>query len=100
MTKTIIANGKKITISESKLQDTLESLSMLSDDKIDASDIPEISDDLWVKATIISPKNKKQMTIRLDDKVVKFFKSKGKGYQSKINSVLLSYVKHSEGRDN
>ena len=38
---------------------------------------------------------KKQLTIRLSPEVVDFFKSKGKGWQTKINDVLLEHV-HSQ----
>ena len=35
---------------------------------------------------------KKSTTIRLDSEVLDFFKSQGKGWQTKINDVLHNYV--------
>ena len=40
---------------------------------------------------------KKQLTIRLNQEVIEYFKLHGKGWQSKINEVLTDYVhSHSE----
>ena len=36
--------------------------------------------------------NKQQVTIRLDPQVVEHFKRAGRGWQSRINAVLRSYV--------
>ena len=35
---------------------------------------------------------KKQLTLRLDNDVIDFFKAQGPGYQTRINAVLRSYV--------
>ena len=35
---------------------------------------------------------KKQITLRIDEEVLDWFKSQGKGYQSRINDVLRDYV--------
>ena len=35
---------------------------------------------------------KEQLTLRLDPEVVDWFRSTGKGYQTRINAVLKSYV--------
>jgi uncharacterized protein (DUF4415 family) len=41
---------------------------------------------------------KLQLTLRLDAKVLDWFKAQGKGYQTRINAVLRSYVEaHREG---
>lgn len=39
-----------------------------------------------------SPPNKEKISIRLDQDVVAFFKEQGRGYQSRINAVLRSYM--------
>ena len=44
--------------------------------------------------TIGVPRPKKQMTLRLDAKVVEWFKARGKGYQTRMNAVLKGYVDH------
>ena len=38
-------------------------------------------------------KEKKQVTLRIDNDVLDFFKKMGKGYQTKINQVLREYKK-------
>ena len=35
---------------------------------------------------------KKQITLRIDEDVLAWFKSQGKGYQSKINDVLRNWM--------
>ena len=36
---------------------------------------------------------KKQITLRIDEDVLDWFKSGGRGYQGRINSVLRDYIK-------
>lgn len=64
----------------------------MTDDQIDYSDIPPLDDNFWKKAKLIVPKPKVKVTLRLDSEIFEWFKSKGKGYQTKINSVLKSYI--------
>ena len=40
------------------------------------------------------PRMKQAMSLRIDPDVVAFFKASGKGYQTRINAVLRSYVEH------
>ena len=46
--------------------------------------------------TVGLPEPKKQMTLRLDADVVRWFRSQGKGYQSLMNAVLRGYVEHEQ----
>jgi uncharacterized protein (DUF4415 family) len=46
----------------------------------------------WSNATIVHPRSKHAISIRLDKDIVDFFKSTGKGYQTRINAVLRYYV--------
>jgi uncharacterized protein (DUF4415 family) len=48
----------------------------------------------WSKAKIYYPKGKTPLSIRIDPDVLAFFKSAGRGYQTRINAVLRSYVEH------
>ncbi len=61
----------------------------MSDTKIDADILP---DGFWDKAQIIEPDGTEQITLRLPRRVVGHFKATGKGYQTRISSVLASYV--------
>tara|TARA_R110001606_G_scaffold359492_2_gene511358 strand:+ start:448 stop:675 length:228 start_codon:yes stop_codon:yes gene_type:complete len=49
-----------------------------------------------VDVELVEPISKTHVSIRLDSDIVDFFKSKGKGYQTRINQVLRSYVDHEE----
>jgi uncharacterized protein (DUF4415 family) len=46
----------------------------------------------WSKAEFIMPAAKSAISIRLDADVLAHFKAGGKGYQSRINAVLRSYM--------
>jgi uncharacterized protein (DUF4415 family) len=67
-------------------------LAKLTDDDIDYSDIAMSDDDFWNDAEVIFPSKKIHLSIRLDDDIVSWFKGFGRGYQTKINSVLRSYI--------
>ena len=70
----------------------IKNLSAMSDDEIDYSDIPPVIDlGGYVVGKFYRP-IKQPVTIRLDADVLAFFKSKGKGYQTVINTVLKRYV--------
>ncbi len=61
--------------------------------RINYSEIPATNEEFWANASIHLPKKKNAVTIRLETDIIDFFKAKGKGYQTKINAVLKSYVK-------
>jgi len=67
-------------------------LKNMRDEDIDFSDIPEITDEMWETAEIVRVP-KKGIYIKLDEDVLDFFKSQGKGYQTRINAVLKHFVK-------
>ena len=51
----------------------------------------------WSNAQIGFPPPKQQLTMRLDQDVVDWFKAQGRGYQTRINAVLRSYVEAHRG---
>lgn len=68
----------------------LEELAEMADEAIDTSDIPELTDDFWEKARasrLYRPR-KQQLTIKLDADVLAWLKSGGKGYQTRMNTIL------------
>jgi uncharacterized protein (DUF4415 family) len=72
---------------------TAKELAALPDSEIDFSDIPEATDEWFAKARVVYPhERKRQLTVRLDADVVDFFRAKGKGYQTRMNEVLRTYV--------
>ncbi len=54
-----------------------------------------IEDKLWQVAELLMPSNvtKKRITIRIDADVLEWLRKQGKGYQSKINSILRTFMK-------
>ncbi len=46
----------------------------------------------WSTASAELPKPKAVLNMRVDHDVLEFFRNEGKGYQTKINAVLRSYV--------
>jgi uncharacterized protein (DUF4415 family) len=55
----------------------------------DAYDTPP---GFWDDAVLVYPPRKKVVTLGLDDDVLAFFKRSGKGYQSRINAVLRTFM--------
>lgn len=52
---------------------------------------PQMSDEEWLRAQIRQPV-KKPVGLKLDDDILTWFKSQGRGYQTRINAVLRRYV--------
>lgn len=78
-----------MTISKQRLAEIVST----KDSDIDYSDIPELDDNFWKNAKLVMPDSKVPVSLRLDQKVLDWFKKEGKGYQSRINAVLASYVR-------
>ena len=64
----------------------------MSDSDIDLSEVPELTEDFFKNAKVIMPETKKAVSIRLDSDVLSFFKHEGRGYQTKINAILRTYM--------
>ena len=65
-------------------------LAAMPDSQIDYSDIPPLTDDFWKRAVrnpFYKP-TKQATTVRVDSDVLLWLKSKGKGYHTRINSIL------------
>jgi uncharacterized protein (DUF4415 family) len=67
--------------------------------KIDYSDIPPLDDKVVLsRASKAWPPAKKQLTIRLDADVLQWLKSRGRGYQTRINHILRAVMETKEPR--
>ncbi len=51
----------------------------------------------WSKATVVIPPAKAAISLRLDTDVLAWFKAQGRGYQTRINAVLRSYMEAQQG---
>jgi len=86
--------------SKKSIQSDLARIDALKDADIDYSEIPDLSalgEEFWFNAVVKRVEPKAQVTIRLDREVLDWFRSQGKGYQSRINAVLRAY-KEAQGR--
>jgi uncharacterized protein (DUF4415 family) len=63
----------------------------MRDEDIDTTDIPELDESFFANAIIRLPEPKASVTLRIDREVIDWFKSQGKGYQTRINAVLKAY---------
>jgi uncharacterized protein (DUF4415 family) len=73
-----------------KAKAQLEALRDMPDEDIDYSDIPPMSEELWknaIRNPFYKPK-KSSTTVRVDSDVLAWLRSKGKGYQTRINAIL------------
>lgn len=72
---------------------TIEELAALPDDQIDYSDIPELGADFWARAKVTPPRTKPNVSLRLPEEVVAFFKAENpRGYTARMAAVLAAYV--------
>ena len=71
-------------------------LEALRDEDIDLSDCPELTPEQFANAVVRvglkPPPRKQQITLRIDEDVLTWFRAQGRGYQSQINALLRAYV--------
>lgn len=78
-------------MSKESTKSDLARLDAIRDEDIDYSDIPELDESFFEKATVQWPSRKRQLTIRLDEDVLDWLKRQGRGYQTRINAILRAY---------
>lgn len=70
----------------------------MSDSEIDTSDIPALDADFFSNAQVRMPRPKELITLRLDHDILTWFRGFGRGYQTRINAVLRTYMEaHKKG---
>ena len=78
-------------------------INAMKDEDIDFSDIPEITPQMVARAVLrrnFKPlPRKKQLTLRVDGDVVDWYKKQGRGYQTRINTLLRAYMEEHVKRD-
>ena len=71
-------------------QQQLKAIAVIPDERIDTSDIPELTEEQLrraVRGQMYRP-IKKPVTMRLDTDVIQWLKQEGRGYQTKANALL------------
>lgn len=82
-----LKDARKMSVKE------LADFDAIEDKDIDTSDVPEYDSDFWKDVRPAMPNSKKAVTLHLDADVIEWFKKQGKGYQTRINNILRSYMK-------
>ncbi len=70
----------------------------MTDEEIDYSDIPPLSDEFFENAVMRVQAPQADNLIQLDPEVMAWFRSQGAEYRSLINSVLRRYMENTSGR--
>ena len=70
----------------------LRAIEAIKNEDIDYSDIPELDESFWQRAQLQMPQPKKGVYVRLDTDVLDWLKSKGKGYQTRMNAMLRALM--------
>jgi uncharacterized protein (DUF4415 family) len=88
---------KRTTSRKSVTDETdYERLAAMTDKDIDFSDTPEIPAEMFARGIVrrgLKPTpRKRQLTLRVDGDVVDWYKKQGRGYQTRINSLLRAYM--------
>ncbi len=76
---------------------TRAQIAATQDKNIDFGDIPELDETFWREAELVDPDLTERITMRVKRSVLEYFKAPGKGYQTRINRVLESYVRAHRG---
>lgn len=72
-------------------------LSEMDDKAISTDEIPELDDTFFERARVRVPA-KQPVTLRIDEDVLEWFKSQGKGYQTRINRLLRLYMESQQSQ--
>ena len=76
-----------------------DEIASVDDRDIDFSDIPELDAAFWREAELVRPDRTERITLRVKRSVLDHFRAPGRGYQTRINRVLESYVQAQRGSD-
>lgn len=55
-------------------------------------DNPPTTAAFWKNAILVGPDRKSLISLRVDADVIHWFRTKGKGYQTRMNAVLRAYM--------
>ena len=72
---------------------SLKEVAAIDDQGINFSDIPELDESFWREARLVEPDRTERITLRVKRSVLSHFRQQGRGYQTRINRVLESYVR-------
>lgn len=70
----------------------LDRFDALTDDRIDTSDIPPLTDDFFASAKWRMPKEKVKVLVEVEPEVAQWFRAQGKNYQQILADALRAYA--------
>jgi uncharacterized protein (DUF4415 family) len=72
-----------------------ERLDAMTDEDIDFSEIPPITDEMFGRGVVrhnVLTQTKEELTLRIDTDVLQWFQNQGKGWETLINFLLRRYM--------
>jgi uncharacterized protein (DUF4415 family) len=75
-----------------------EALEAMTDEEIDYSDVPPLTDEFFERATLRVPAAQAHNLVQLDPDVIAWFQSQGAEYKTLINAVLRRYIENDGDR--
>jgi uncharacterized protein (DUF4415 family) len=69
-----------------------------SEENIDYSDIPPLTDEFFEQATLRIPANEAHNLVQLDPDVKQWFQAQGEQYKALVNSVLRQYIENNKNQ--
>jgi uncharacterized protein (DUF4415 family) len=70
----------------------LERFDAMTDEMIDTSDIPPLTEEFFATAKWRMPKPKVKVTVEIEPEVMEWFKAQGENYQRYLSAALRIYA--------
>jgi uncharacterized protein (DUF4415 family) len=72
----------------------------MTDEDIDTSDIPPLSEDFFKRAKVRMPEHRVAVSVQVDPDVLAWFKAQGEDYPQRMNAALRIYAEaHQAAQD-
>ena len=73
-------------------KNNLDRFDAMTDEMIDVSDIPPLTNEFFESAKWRMPKNKVRVVVELEPEIAEWYKSKGERYQDFLEVALRAYA--------
>jgi uncharacterized protein (DUF4415 family) len=74
------------------IKTNLERIDAMTDDMIDTSDIPPLTDSFFATAKWRMPKPKVKVTVEVEPEVLDWFKAQGTGWEQQLTAAIRIYA--------
>ena len=74
------------------IKTNLERIDAMTDDMIDTSDIPPLTDNFFATAKWRMPKPKVKITVEVEPEVLDWFKAQGSGWEQQLTAAIRIYA--------